>query len=73
MSQPFEPKHPQQILDRYVLGLESAKEIALDFGYSQPTAIRNFLLKAGVQLRSREEAQEIVKQRGKRHEPQQQA
>ena len=63
MSQPFEPKDPQKIIDRYVLGLESAKEIALDYGYPQPNAIRKFLLNAGVKMRSREEAQEIARQR----------
>jgi hypothetical protein len=66
MSQPFEPKDPQKIIDRYVVGLESAREIALDYGYRQPAAIRKFLLKAGVKMRTRKEAQEIARGRNLR-------
>ena len=62
MTQAFEPKNPARIIERYLQG-ESAREIALDFGYTQQNAIRKFLVNAGVKMRSREEAQEIARQR----------
>jgi hypothetical protein len=63
MSRPFEPRFPQEVIDRYVVGLESAKQIGFDFGYLQPAAIKKFLLKAGVKLRTPEEEREIEIQR----------
>jgi len=62
MSQPFEPKDPQKIIDRYVAG-ETAKQIGLDYGYLQAVTIKKFLLNAGVPLRPAEEEREIERQR----------